>query len=183
PKGVMISHDNITWTAATAFQSLNANYDDRMISYLPLSHIAEQIVSLHGPIAGGACTSFAESMDLLGDNLREVRPTIFLGVPRVWEKIQGKIVAAAAQNSGLKKRIGAWARQLGLEGGYAEQAEQPKPFLYGLANKLVFSKVREKLGLDRCRIAITSAAPIARSTLEFFLSLGIPILEVYGMSE
>ena len=91
--------------------------------------------------------------------------------------------AAGAQNSPLKKKIAKWARGKGLAGGYAEQNGQSKPFLYGLANKLVFSKVREKLGLDRSRMQITAAAPISKSTLDFFLSLGIPIYEVYGMSE
>ena len=183
PKAVMITHDNITWTARQALESLGAQDGDRMISYLPLSHIAEQIVSLHGPIVEGACTSFAESLDALGDNLREVRPTIFLAVPRVWEKIQAKIQAAAANNSGLKKKIGAWARGIGLRGGYAMQQDKPLPLFWGVADKLVFSKVKDALGLDQCHIAITSAAPISKSTLEFFLSLGIPIMEVYGMSE
>ena len=98
-----------------------------MISYLPLSHIAEQVISLHGPMVAGACVSFAESLEKLGDNLREVRPTLFLGVPRVWEKIQSKIVAVAAKNTGLKKKIGAWARSQGLAGGYADQKGENKP--------------------------------------------------------
>lgn len=184
PKAVMISHDNITWTAAAALESLGAVDDDHMLSYLPLSHIAEQIVSLHGPMVAGATVSFAESMEKLGDNLREIRPTIFLGVPRVWEKIQAKIQAAAAANpSGLQKKIGAWARKVGLKGGYADQTGEALPLFYGLAEKLVYTKVRERLGLDRCRIAVTSAAPISQDTLEFFLSLGVPIMEVYGMSE
>ncbi|MGB1275093.1 MAG: AMP-dependent synthetase/ligase [Nannocystaceae bacterium] len=183
PKAVMITHDNITWTAQAALNALGSRSDDQLISYLPLSHIAEQIVSLHGPMVGGACTSFAESIDKLGDNLREVRPTIFLAVPRVWEKIQAKITEAGSKNTGLKKKIGAWARKQGLAGGYAQQQGKSLPLLYGIADKLVFSKVRAQLGLDRCRVQITSAAPISKSTLEFFLSLGVPIMEVYGMSE
>ncbi len=183
PKAVMISHDNITWTARTTLDMLGTRDGDRVISYLPFSHIAEQVVSLHGPMSAGMCTAFAESMELLGDNLKEVRPTLFLGVPRVWEKIQGKMAAVGAKNTGLKKKISAWARGQGLAGGYAEQKGEAKPMLYGLADKLVFSKVRDALGLDQARIAVTSAAPISKSTLEFFLSLGIPIMEVYGMSE
>jgi len=183
PKAVMITHDNITWTARAALEELGARDGDRMISYLPFSHIAEQIVSLHGPVVAGACTSFAESIEALGDNLKEVRPTIFLAVPRVWEKIQGKMQAAAANNSGLKKKIAAWARGVGMKGGYAMQEDKPLPLFWGVADKLVFSKVRDALGLDQARICITSAAPISKSTLEFFLSLGIPIMEVYGMSE
>ncbi|MFO0636188.1 MAG: AMP-binding protein [Nannocystaceae bacterium] len=183
PKAVMISHDNITWTAQATLEMLGTQEGDRVLSYLPFSHIAEQVVSLHGPMAAGMCTAFAESFEKLGDNLKEVRPTMFLGVPRVWEKIQGKMQAIGAKNTGLKKKIGEWARTQGLAGGYADQKGESKPLLFGLADKLVFSKVREALGLDQCRICVTSAAPISRSTLEFFLSLGIPIMEVYGMSE
>jgi len=183
PKGVMITHTNITWTAQTTTEILIGSTDDRVISYLPLSHIAEQVISLHAPMQMGASSWFAESLDQLGDNLREVRPTIFLGVPRVWEKIQAKMVVAGSQNPPLRKKIAAWARGKGLEGGYASQENRSLPFLYGLADKLVFSKVREKLGLDQCRLQISSAAPISLDTLEFFLSLGVPICEVYGMSE
>lgn len=183
PKAVMISHDNLTWTAGTMLAELPMEPGDYCISYLPLSHIAEQATSLHGPMQLGGCTWFAESIDKLGDNLREVRPHYFLGVPRVWEKIQAKIEAAGAETKGLKKKIAKWARGLGLQAGYAEQEGKPKPFLYPLAQRLVYSKVRERLGLDRSRLQVTSAAPISKSTLEFFLSLGVPIYEVYGMSE
>ena len=160
-----------------------ARPNDEIISYLPLSHIAEQVVSLMVPLTVGCTTWFAESLDQLGDNLREVRPTLFVGVPRVWEKIQAKMVAAGAQNSGLKKKIAAWARQKGLADGYARQEGHTCPGLFGLAHKLVFSKVHERLGLDRCRLFISTAAPISLDTLEFFMSLDIPITEVYGMSE
>jgi long-subunit acyl-CoA synthetase (AMP-forming) len=183
PKGVMITHDNIVWTARKVVEIIGADHLDQLISYLPLSHIAEQMVSLMAPLTSGCTSWFAESLDLLGDNLREVHPTIFLGVPRVWEKIQAKMVAAGAQNPPLKKKIAAWARRQGLAGGYAHQVGKPNPLLYPLADKLVFSKVRERLGFDRCRLFFSTAAPIAEDTLEFFMSLGIPVTEVYGMSE
>jgi long-subunit acyl-CoA synthetase (AMP-forming) len=183
PKAVMITHDNVTFTARTTVQSVGISAGDHALSYLPLSHIAEQMLSLHGPMLLHGCVWFAESMELLGDNLREARPHYFLGVPRVWEKIQAKIVAAAQHNGPLKKKLGAWARGMGLKGGYAIQRKQPLPVMYGLADKLVFAAVRKKLGLDRCKLQVTSAAPISKDTLEFFLSLGIPLFEVYGMSE
>ncbi|MED5373243.1 MAG: AMP-binding protein [Myxococcota bacterium] len=186
PKAVMISHDNMTFTAQAAMNSFDGyagKLQHRFLSYLPFSHIAEQIVSLHCPVICGGETWFAESIEKLGDNLRECHPTIFLAVPRVWEKIQAKIVAAAAGNTGLKKKIGAWARAKGLEAGYADQAGKPRPMFTGIADKLVFSKVKQQLGLDQCVVQITSAAPISKDTLEFFLSLGVPIMEVYGMSE
>lgn len=183
PKAVMISHDNITWTARAALPLIGMQPGESIVSYLPLSHIAEQVVSIHGPMVVGCTTWFAESVEKLPEALQEVRPHAFLGVPRVWEKIQAKIMAAGAQNKGLKKKIATWARGVGLAGGYAEQEGKSKGFSYKLADKLVFSKVKAKLGLDRCRFQITAAAPISKSTLEFFLSLGVPIYEVYGMSE
>lgn len=183
PKGVMISHDNILWVAGQLIKTISAGPEDQIISYLPLSHVAEQVVSMHCPFTMGATVWFAESLDKLGENLAEIRPTFFVGVPRVWEKIQAKMMAAGAANSAVKKKIAAWARKQGLAGGYAHQQGKPLPFFYDLAHKLVFSKVREKLGFDRCRLFVSTAAPISMDTLEFFLSLGIPITEVYGMSE
>jgi long-subunit acyl-CoA synthetase (AMP-forming) len=183
PKAVMITHDNLTWTSAVTAEVTGSIPEDRGISYLPLSHIAEQIVSLHSPMSVGSCTWFAESIEQLGANLTEVHPTIFFAVPRVWEKIQAKIAAKGATNPWLKKKIAAWARKKGLEARYAEQKGQPMPSLYGLADKLVYSKVRASLGLDQARLLLTGAAPISLDTLEFFGSLGLPVLELYGMSE
>jgi long-subunit acyl-CoA synthetase (AMP-forming) len=184
PKAVMLTHHNVTWTARQVVDTYSVNEQDDMLCYLPLSHIAEQIVSLHCPMATGACSWFAEGMEKLGDNLREVRPQFFFAVPRVWEKMQAGIQAAGAKNPPLKKKIAAWARGVGLRAGEAMEAGRTgKPWLYGLAHKLVFSKVHERLGLDRARICATSTAPISIETLRFFLSLGIPIMEVYGMSE
>jgi long-subunit acyl-CoA synthetase (AMP-forming) len=183
PKAVMLSHDNLTWTAQAAAGLVSGQVNDDIVSYLPLSHIAEQIVSLHGPMQFGGCVSFAPSMEKLGETLREVRPHYFLGVPRVWEKIQERVMAAGAKNPPMKKKIAAWARRQGLVGGYADQQRVAKSPMYHVANALVFKKVRRQLGMDRARICVTSAAPISRDTLEFFLSLGVPICEVYGMSE
>ncbi len=183
PKAVMITHTNIVWTAASLLPTLNLGPDDISLSYLPLSHVAEQILTIHGPMAMGSLVYFAESIEKLGENLGEVRPTLFMGVPRVWEKIQAKMQAAGANPPPLRKKLVAWARKTGLAGGFAEQRGEKKPLLFPIAKKLVFDKVRQRLGLDRARFCVTSAAPISRATLEFFLALGIPLLEVYGMSE
>jgi long-subunit acyl-CoA synthetase (AMP-forming) len=93
------------------------------------------------------------------------------------------MIEAGAKNPPLKKKIAAWARRVGLEAGYAEQRGEAKPWTYPIADKLVFSKVRERLGLDRALICATGAAPISLDTAEFFLSLGIPIMEAYGLTE
>ena len=183
PKAVMLSHRNLSWIAEKVVELLDIRAEDRLISYLPLSHVAEQVASLYLSMATGACVHFAESVEKLGENLREVRPHVFLGVPRVWEKIQAGIQAAGAQNPPLKRKIASWARGVGLKGGYADQKGQPRPWSYPLADRLVFSKVRAKLGLQETRFAVASAAPMAVETAEFFLSLGIPILDIWGMSE
>jgi len=183
PKAVMITHTNIVWTAQAVMKALGASSDEVSISYLPLSHIAEQMTTVHGPMALGSIVYFAETLEKLGETLQEVRPTLFLGVPRVWEKIQAKMVAAGAQAKPVQKKLVAWAKKTGLAAGYAEQRGEARPLLLPIAQKLIFDKVRKRLGLDRARICVTSAAPISKDTLEFFLSLGIPLLEVYGMSE
>ena len=183
PKAVMITHTNLVWTAERILETFEFGPSDVSVSYLPLSHVAEQMVTVHGPMAMGGLVYFAESVEKLPEALREVRPTFFLGVPRVWEKIQAKMIEAAATAPPARKKIAAWARKVGLRGADAEQRGVARPLTYSLAKRIVFDKVRERLGLDRARICVTSAAPIARSTLDFFASLGIPIMEVYGMSE
>ncbi len=183
PKGVMLSHHNLLWVARALVKEFSVTKEDSGLSYLPLSHIAEQVISIYLPLIVGACMSFAESLETLGDDLRDVRPTFFFGVPRVWEKIQARMEAAGAKSGLLRRRLVRWARQVGLTGGRAQQRGEAMPAGWRLARRLVFSKVRERLGFDRARVFFTSAAPMARSTLDFFLSLGIPIFEVYGMSE
>jgi long-subunit acyl-CoA synthetase (AMP-forming) len=183
PKAVMLTQRNLAFIAEKAREILPVGPQDRLISYLPLSHIAEQVVSHLLSIATGASVHFAESLEKLPENLREVRPHIFLGVPRVWEKIQAGIQAAGGQASPLKRRIASWAKGVGLAGGYADQEGRPRPWSYPIADHLVFAKVRARLGFDEARMLIVSAAPIAKETLDFFQSLGLPIMEVYGMSE
>lgn len=183
PKAVMLTHANLLWLITTAGKIANIQPGDSVISYLPLSHIAEQCFSLFSNVALGMTVSFAENLETLGETLREVRPHHFLAVPRVWEKMQAKMEAAGASSPKLRKKIVAWARGVGLRAGYARQEGRRPPLATAVANRLVFSKVRATLGLDRARILITGAAPISRNTLDFFLSLGLPICEMYGMSE
>jgi long-subunit acyl-CoA synthetase (AMP-forming) len=183
PKAVMLSHRNLVWMGAAIVRAAGMKADDRAVSYLPLSHVAEQMNSLYDPLTAGICVSFAESLETLADTLREVRPTIFFAVPRVWEKMEAAMEAAGTKAPLFRRKLVAWARRQGLAGGLAEQQGRGRPLAYGLARRLVFDTVRRRLGLDQARFCISSAAPISRRTLEFFLSLGIPILEVYGMSE
>jgi long-subunit acyl-CoA synthetase (AMP-forming) len=183
PKAVMITHRNCVFAADACKEELGLDENQHLLSYLPLSHIAEQVLSIHGSVTFGSTVSFCEDLKELGPYLKEVRPTFFFGVPRVWEKMQAKMTEVAKSNSFLKKKIAAWARGVGLQANLAAQRGELPPLLYPLAQKLVFSKVRAALGLDRAWFCASGAAPIARSTLDFFLSLDIPICEIYGMSE
>jgi long-subunit acyl-CoA synthetase (AMP-forming) len=183
PKAVMLSHHNLIWTSRALIDTYELGPGERVISYLPLSHIAEQIVSLHGPMGIGATTWFAESLERMGENLREARPHIFFAVPRVWEKMQAGITEALASAPQNKRRVAAWARKQAMRAGKAWQEGRRAPLLYHLADRLVLSKIARQLGLDAARIRAVAAAPTARSTHDFFVSLGMPIYEVYGQSE
>ena len=187
PKGVMLSHRNLSWTADTAAKMVGGGPWDRSISYLPLSHIAEQVFTIHGPLTMGGSVYFAESIDKLMENIKDVRPTIFFGVPRIWEKMHSGIAAKLGEAKGVKKEIAAWARGVGAAvTELRHRGEEPQGALalqHRLARKLVFGKLRDALGLGSARVCVSGAAPIAKEVIEFFGSLDIPIHEVYGQSE
>jgi long-chain acyl-CoA synthetase len=187
PKGVMLSHDNLAWTASVIGELVGATSSDAVLSYLPLSHIAEQMVTLLGAATAGYAAYFAESVDKLPDNIKEVQPTIFFGVPRVWEKFHAGVSAKLAQTTGAKKQLVGWARGVATRvQALKNQGKTPGPGLalqYRLADKLIFSKLKPALGMGRARVCVSGAAPIAREVLEFFASLDIGIWEVYGQSE
>jgi long-chain-fatty-acid--CoA ligase ACSBG len=189
PKAVMISHDNVCWTVKNLIDTyLDLNHKDRFVSYLPLSHIAGQVIDIHAPMYVGSATYFAQPDALKGSlslTLRDVRPTIFFGVPRVWEKIQEKMVQMGRESTGVKKFLATWAKKMGTEHTKRSQfgAGGGTPCTYSCANALVLSKIREALGLDQCKGCFTAAAPISTDTLWYFGSLDIPVYEVFGQSE
>jgi long-chain-fatty-acid--CoA ligase ACSBG len=119
PKATMISHDNITWTAANMCENyFDLNHSDTLISYLPLSHIAAQLIDIYCILLLGGCTYFAQPDALKGtltNTLKDVRPTIFFGVPRVWEKIQEKMIEIGRSTTGIKKQLATWAKNCGTE--------------------------------------------------------------------
>ncbi len=187
PKGVMLTHHNLTWTADASQGVVSLHSDDRSISYLPLSHIAEQMFTVHIPISIGSKVYFAESIEALADNIKEVRPTIFFAVPRVWEKFHAGVAAKLAEASGLKAKLAVWAQGVGSRAvAVRNSGGSPSGLLglqYKLASKLVHHKVKDALGMEQCRAAVTGAAPISTEVLEFFAGFDLPILEVYGQSE
>ncbi|XP_076977090.1 long-chain-fatty-acid--CoA ligase ACSBG2-like isoform X2 [Tamandua tetradactyla] len=191
PKGVMLSHDNITWLAGALSRDCNLTSpperQEVVVSYLPLSHIAAQIMDIWVSIKVGALIFFAQPDAFKGslvNTLREVKPTAFLGVPRIWEKMQEKIKESGSKSSNLRKRVVSWAKIIGLKVNTKKMlGSHENPMSYRMAKALVFSKVRSALGFDRCHIFISGAAPLSQDTSEFFLSLDIPVGEMYGMSE
>lgn len=188
PKAVMISHDNVTWTTKKVFDTLvDVNHTDRIVSYLPLSHIAAQMIDLHGPMCLGCCTYFARPDALKGTiktTLCDVRPTIFFGVPRVWEKFQDAIVDIGRKTSPILKTISGLAKGVGK--GHCEMMQYGKgggaPCFYGCAG-IILNKIKAGLGLDQCKACFTAAAPISPDVLWYFASLDIPVYEVFGQSE
>ncbi|MFB6352204.1 MAG: long-chain fatty acid--CoA ligase [Bradymonadaceae bacterium] len=188
PKGVMLTHENLSFTASTAVDVLGGVQENEcMVSYLPLSHIAEQMFSIHLALTFGYPIWFAEDIYEVKDALLAARPTVFFGVPRIWEKFKSALESKLQEATGLKAKLVEWCRDVGLEAGYQmiEDGEVSglTALKYKIADRLFFTKLKEKLGLDRLRIAISAAAPIGVDVLEFFLSCDIIIREVYGQSE
>ncbi|MGH8994322.1 MAG: AMP-dependent synthetase/ligase [Acidimicrobiia bacterium] len=187
PKAVMLTHDNLAWTAARAADLVGALPTDRVLSYLPLSHIAEQMFSIHLPAVTGTSVYYAESIDKLLENLGEVRPTLFFGVPRVWEKFQAGVAAKLAEATGVKAKLAAQAtavgRQVVARQNQGLGAALTLEVQYKAFQKLVYEKVKAALGLDQARLCASGAAPVAQEVLEFFAGFDLPIYEVYGQSE
>jgi long-chain acyl-CoA synthetase len=187
PKAVMLSHKNLSWTARIAVDLAEASSNDSSISYLPLSHIAEQMFTIHAPITVGWPVYYAESIEALPDNLKEVQPTIVFGVPRIWEKMHAKVSDKMSQATGLKAKLLAFAQRTGERVTHLKNhGKAPTGLLkvkYAIANRLIFSKVKPAMGLSNARTCVTGAAPISPEVLKFFASIDICIREVYGQSE
>ncbi|CAK9293880.1 unnamed protein product [Gordionus sp. m RMFG-2023] len=184
-KGVMISHDNLIWTSTNLSNYIKAEkYSERIISYLPLSHIAAQITDMYVTIESASSIWFAQPDAMKGSLLKtliEVKPTIFMGVPRLWEKFTDKLMNKSIY--GLKKYFFNWVRDVGRRGSKALMKGDPVPWGYHLVNRFVFSRFKTILGLNSCRYFISMGAPCPTITLDFFGSLAINIQEAYGTSE
>jgi long-chain acyl-CoA synthetase len=190
PKAVMLSHENLVWTADVLKDAAFADPPAggmRTLSYLPLSHIAEQMVSVHCAVTLGNTVYFAESIDKIADNLKDCRPHLFFGVPRIWEKFHAAIGAKLAAATGAKAQIAKWARGVGAQASAARAKGQDPAGLLGLQYKLatraVFAPTKQAIGLDQAQVLVSGAAPIAKEVLEFFASLDLFVQEIYGQSE
>jgi len=184
PKGVMLSHKNIlsnVMAVEDIFKPLRTGKDDRALSFLPLNHIFERMIS-YQYLFFGCSMYFAESLEKIGDNLREVKPTVFATVPRLLEKVYDRIMGKGQELTGIKKKLFFWAVDIGNQ----YEVNKNQGWLYNaklaLANKLVFSKWREGLG-GNIKAIVTGAAACQVRLLRVFTAAGITIMEGYGLTE
>ncbi|MDR5693701.1 MAG: AMP-binding protein [Armatimonadota bacterium] len=197
PKGVMLTHHNILWTTEALAKANPVYPTDEVLSFLPLSHIAERQLSVFLPVRWGYTVNFCENLDTVLQNLREVSPTVIFAVPRIWEKIYSGVELHMQEADFAKRMAYRWAVRIGRRYAEAKLSQSPPdakhvgrwkvPWwlraLYFLAHTFVLLPLKRKLGLDRARLVLSGAAPIAPDILWYFWSIGVPIREVYGQTE
>jgi long-chain acyl-CoA synthetase len=185
PKGVMLTHGNITSNVVAALEVMPIAVGDESLSMLPLSHIFERMVD-YTLYHGGVVINYAESFETVAANLQEVKPTIVLSVPRLYEKVYARVLENALSGSGLKRRIFFWAKGVGEEWANHTLAGLPIPtglaLQKKLADRLVFSKLQARTG-GRIKFFVSGGAPLSAEIAKFFLGAGLPIAEGYGLTE
>lgn len=186
PKGVMLTHDNIHSNVEAVRQILNVSTSDLALSFLPLSHIFERTGD-YFLFAVGCRIAYAESIDTVPVNMSELKPSLMMSVPRLYEKIYARVLENAVAGGGLKKRIFYWARRTGERWADRKLASGRDPggllaLQYDLAQKLVFSKLKERTG-GNLKYFVSGGAPLAPEIAKFFYAAGLVILEGYGLTE
>lgn len=193
PKGAMLSNRNVEFAIEAlveggGFTSPPPHDRDELLSYLPLCHVAERIFTVWFNLAAGCRVNFAESIETVQQDLREVQPTVFLGVPRIWEKLHAGVHIRAA-NATLLKRLNfrLWTRVAErIANTLATTGGEHTPWsrvLYATGWVFLFRTLKDRIGMRKCRFAASGAAPIAPDVLKFFMGIGVPMHEVYGMTE
>ena len=187
PKGAMLSHRNLQAAAAASGDVFSVTERTEVLSYLPLCHIAERLISGIDAVAQGYVVNFGEGGESFAQDLREVQPTFFLGVPRVWEKLMAGIHIRMADAGALKRanyalwmRVGRGVAHRRWQGGRLGLLDSLR---YGLGWLFLYRPLRAKLGMSRIEGVLSGAAPIAPQVLEFFWTMGIPVREGYGQTE
>lgn len=190
PKGARISHRGIVSNAAALGQAHGyAGRELTVVCYLPLCHVAERLMSTVVHLVYGSVVYFAESIDAVNANLREIGPSFFFGVPRIWEKLQQKILTDSREARPWARKV--FQRALDLAIAIAERASanggRPASWRDAVLSRLlrvaVFDNLLASVGLDRTRIAMTGGAAIAPAVIQFFRAMGLPLFEIYGMTE
>ena len=187
PKGAVLTHGNLGWTVDAVEAMVGLTPDDRLLSYLPLSHIAERLTSHIGQIASGGETWFAQSLATVPEDLRACRPTIFFAVPRVWQKFHDAILDKIADapkplRLALERYVALGKAMVAAREAGSELAPRQRG-MYAVLDRTIGAKLRKQLGLDQARIIVSSAAPIHPDLIRWFHGLGIPIAEVWGQTE
>ena len=187
PKGAMIAHEGYIWVGQASASVTQSNREDESISFLPLNHVYEQIFDLMIHLTIGHIVNFTENTDTVMADMRDVSPTVFHAVPRIWEKYYSGIVLRMKDATRVKQLAFGTALKIGTRYNEAQLAHRAVPWWLGLGYYLsyfaVFRKLKKRLGFDRVRIGFSGAAPISHNILKFFQSIGIPIREGYGMTE
>jgi long-subunit acyl-CoA synthetase (AMP-forming) len=188
PKGVEMTHAHLLFEAQALDAVLGVQFGDRSTSFLPTAHIADRTMALYNQEVFGAQVTVVSDARTIAAALADARPTIWGAVPRVWEKLKAAIeFAVTHEQDEAKRQALEWAMSVAAQRAAAMVAGEPQTdeaaAEWDKADELVLSKLREKLGLDQLRWAVSGAAPIPRETLAFFAGIGIPIAEVWGMSE
>lgn len=185
PKGAMISYGNVAAMAPGVIDRLGLDQDTSHLSYLPLCHVAEQMLTCFVPFYLGSRVDFGESIRTVQDDLREVAPTMFLGVPRIWEKLHSAISIKTQETGTLQRWL--YAKAVEACGKFAHKSPQQRTVAekvtFAFWYWLVLRSLQNFIGLRRARVALTGAAPISPLILQYFRTLGVPLVEVYGMTE
>ena len=186
PKGAMLSHKNILYLT-DSFVAANPFYEtDELLSYLPLAHIYENLISMFGAVEAGSTVNFVESIDTLAQNLREVSPTIFCSVPRIWEKFASMVYIRMSDSTLVKRALYKLAVGVGLQYVRTKKGSRERlqwGALYWPLYWLVLFHLKRQLGFERVRYAVCGAAPASPELFEYYNALGIPLREGYGQTE
>ncbi|HHZ90892.1 TPA: long-chain fatty acid--CoA ligase [Candidatus Poribacteria bacterium] len=186
PKGAMLTHNNFTSNVRAGLKVISVTHEDTLLSFLPLSHVFERMVGHYLAIYCGAEIAYAESPFTVANNMKEVRPTVMASVPRLYEMMHDKILKGVRDSPPIKQKIFNWAVNVGKKKSQAiQRGESPNLILslkVSVANKLVFSKVKEATG-GRLRFFVSGGALLPQAIAEFFHAAGILILEGYGLTE
>lgn len=187
PKGAMLTHRNLMWTCASLGRANPIHETDEVLSFLPLCHIAERVMTTFNQLSFGYTVNFAERLDTVPQNLREISPTVFFAVPRIWEKFHSRVKIGMREAAwfnrfayGIALRAGRRHADAILKDGDVSAGVR---IAFALAHVAVFHPLKKRLGLERVRFALSGAAPISPEVLAFFHAMGLWVREVYGQTE